>query len=108
MNMSQRSIRAREAARLSPRYIAEITGREPERLTGVEPTDEAGWIVEAEMVEERRIPSSADILALYEIELGADGELLACTRTRRYARGQALSPMQDGEGTGDASSVAPE
>jgi Gas vesicle synthesis protein GvpO len=54
------------------------------------PTDEDGWIVEVEIVEDRRIPSSADMLALYEIELDADGELLAYRRTRRYRRGQAL------------------
>jgi hypothetical protein len=30
------------------------------------------------------------MLALYEIELDGDGELLAYRRTRRYIRGQAL------------------
>jgi len=106
MNMSKRSIRAREALRLGPKYVTDITGCEPERLTAVEPTDEGGWIVEAEMVEVQRIPSSADMLALYEIELDADGELLACTRTRRYMRGQNLS-IRDGEpsANGDANSV---
>ena len=55
----------------TPRPHRRGHGREPEKLTAVEPTDEAGWIVEAEMVE-RRIRVT-DILALYEIELGADG-----------------------------------
>jgi gas vesicle protein GvpO len=106
MNMSKRSIRAREAVRLGPKYITDITGREPERLTGVEPTDEGGWIVEAELVEERRIPSSADMLALYEIELDADGELLAYARTRRYMRGQRLSMRDDDpSANGNANSV---
>src|SRR5215472_2447080 len=97
--MSERPILAREAVRIAPEYITAITGREPARMTGVEPTDEGGWVVEAEMVEERRVPSSADMLALYEIELDADGELLACSRTRRYRRGEALSPMRDTEQT---------
>jgi Gas vesicle synthesis protein GvpO len=44
--------------------------------------------VEFEVVEDRRIPSSSDILALYEVEMDADGELLALRRTRRYLRGQ--------------------
>ena len=66
----------------------------------------SGWIVEAEMVELQRIPSSADMLALYEIELDADGELLACARTRRYMRGQNLS-IRDSEPSaiGNANSV---
>jgi gas vesicle protein GvpO len=108
--MARVSIPAREAVRIGPEYITAITGREPERMTAVEPTDEGGWIVEAEMVEDPRIPSSADMLALYEIELDADGELLACLRTRRYRRGEALSPMQDTEQTvnGDSNGVAPE
>jgi hypothetical protein len=94
MNMSKRSIRAREAVRITPRYVTDLTGREPERITAVEPTDEGGWVVEAELIEERRIPTTADMLALYEIELDADGELLAYARTRRYMRGQRL-PMRD-------------
>ena len=39
------------------------------------------------------------MLALYEIELDADGELLGYHRTHRYMRGNALSPMQDDEST---------
>ena len=90
--MSNSSIAAREAAQLAPQYISEMTGRRPERITAVEPDDEGGWIVEAEVVEDRRIPSSADMLALYEIELDIDGSLLGYGRTRRYMRGEALSP----------------
>ncbi len=93
--MSKRSIAAREAARLAPEYIAELTHRQPARITAVEPDDQGGWIVEAEVVEDRRIPSSADMLALYEIELDPDGELLGLGRTRRYMRGGALELTPD-------------
>lgn len=86
--MSKRSIAAREAARLAPEYIAEMTHRQPARITAVEPDDQGGWIVEAEVVEDRRIPSSADMLALYEIELDPDGALMGYGRTRRYMRGE--------------------
>jgi hypothetical protein len=34
-----------------------------------------------------RIPDSADILAVYEVRLDADGALISYQRTRRYARG---------------------
>jgi hypothetical protein len=99
----QPSILAREAVRLAPEYVTEITGHQAVQMTGVAPT-EGGWIVEAEVVEDRRIPSLADILALYEIELDADGILLAYPRTRRYRRGEAL----DGEQTAlDVEQIAP-
>jgi hypothetical protein len=54
--------------------------------TSVMPTDD-GWTVEVEVVEDRRIPSSTDMLALYEVVLDLDGELLSYRRTRRYVRG---------------------
>ena len=88
-------IAALEAAQLAPKYVGEITNRQPARITAVEPTDEGGWIVEVEVVEDQRIPSSADMLALYEIELDLDGELLGYGRTRRYMRGHALELAPD-------------
>jgi hypothetical protein len=94
------SIPARAAIQLAPEYITEITGRRPVLITGIAPTDEGGWIVEVEVVEDRRIPPSADMLAQYEIELDADGELLAYRRTRRYMRGQALDAEQTDLHTG--------
>lgn len=89
------SIAAREAARLASAYTSAMTGRQPTRITAVAPDDEGGWTVEAEVVEDRRIPPSADMLALYEIELDVDGTLLGYERTRRYMRGEALSPIAD-------------
>lgn len=65
--------------------IAALTGKQPEGVTAVEPTSN-GWVIAVEVVEDRHVPSSADILATYEAELGNDGTLLAYRRTRRYAR----------------------
>ncbi len=79
---------AREAVDIVRETITEITDGEPVRITSVVPTDEGGWVVEVETVEDRRIPSSADMLALYEVELDSSGEMLAYRRTRRYMRGQ--------------------
>jgi Gas vesicle synthesis protein GvpO len=79
---------AREAADIARECITEMTGHEAVAMTSMEPTDDDGWVVEVEIVEERRIPSSADILGVYEFELDADGELLAFKRLRRYSRGQ--------------------
>lgn len=88
---------AREAVRLAGEQIAEITGTEPGISTSVLSTDEGGWIIEVEVVEDRRIPSSADMLALYEVELDADGDLLGYRRIQRYMRSQSTSGARGGQ-----------
>ena len=77
---------AAQAARAGQRQLAEMLGSDPEAVTGVEPTED-GWLVTVEVVEDRRIPSSADVLAMYEVEVGPDGDLLSYRRAMRYARG---------------------
>ena len=77
---------APEIAEIATRDIAQLTGKKPLGATSVMPTDD-GWTVEVEVVEDRRIPSSTDMLALYEVVLDLDGELLSYRRTRRYIRG---------------------
>jgi len=57
-------------------------------LISLAPTDGGGWLIEVEVVEARRIPTTSDILALYEVLLDADGELLSYRRIRRYPRGR--------------------
>ena len=79
---------AAQAAQAALRQIAELTGKQVEGITGVGPA-EAGWVIGMEVVEDRRIPSSSDILAAYEAELDLDGELLSYRRVRRYPRGRA-------------------
>lgn len=86
--MAQRTLSAKDAAEVAKEYITELNGQDPVAMTSVELTDEDGWVVEFEVVEDRRIPSSSDVLALYEVEVDADGELLGFRRTRRYLRGQ--------------------
>jgi hypothetical protein len=81
---------AAEVGRDAMRQIAELTGKEPEGATGVEPTDD-GWLVTIEVVETRRIPAAADLLASYETEIGPDGELVSYRRARQYARGRGDS-----------------
>ncbi|MFC9765135.1 gas vesicle protein [Rhodococcus jostii] len=77
---------APEIAEIATRDIAQLTGKKPLGATSVMPTDD-GWTVEVEVVEDRRIPSSTDMLAMYEVVLDLDGELLSYRRTRRYIRG---------------------
>ncbi|OBA87588.1 gas vesicle protein GvpO [Mycobacteriaceae bacterium 1482268.1] len=82
---------ARQAVDLVREYVTEMTGGEAVRMTSAAPTDAGGWVIEVEIVEDRRIPSSADMLALYEVEIDSSGEMLAYQRTRRYMRGQTVN-----------------
>jgi gas vesicle protein GvpO len=78
---------AAQAAHAALRQIAELTGKQPEGVTGVGPAED-GWVVGIEVVEDQRIPSSSDILAAYETALDMDGELRSYRRVRRYPRGR--------------------
>jgi len=83
----QRRLSAAEAGREGLQQITELTGKDPESVTGVEPSED-GWLVTVEVIEDRRIPSSTDILSMYEAEIDNDGELLSYRRLRRYSRGR--------------------
>ncbi|GIG92826.1 gas vesicle protein GvpO [Plantactinospora endophytica] len=80
-------VSARVAAGNAARQIAGLIGKPVIGVTSLDRT-ERGWLVGVEVVEDARIPSSADILAVYRTELDADGELTGYRRTRRYPRGR--------------------
>ncbi len=84
------ALTARQAVRTALKQIAELTAKQPEDITGLQRTDE-GWAICFEVVEDRRIPSSSDILATYEAIVDAEGELTSYRRVRRYARGRGDS-----------------
>lgn len=67
--------------------LAELTGRKVEGVSGVHHSDE-GWVVNAEVLELRRIPETNDVLATYEVTLDDDGSLTGYRRVRRYTRAQ--------------------
>jgi hypothetical protein len=77
---------ASQAASSAARQLLELTGREAEGVTGLERTDD-GWTVKVEVVEVRRIPDTTDVLALYEVDVDSDGDMLGYHRVRRYTRG---------------------
>ena len=86
----RRRLPAAKAGQAGLRQIVELTGKDPEGVSGVERSDD-GWLVTVDVVEDHRIPSSTDLLATYQIELDPDGELLSYRRTRRFARGRGDS-----------------
>ena len=59
--------------------LSKLTGLEASSTVGVT-KDEKGWNISIEMVEKRSIPDQMDILALYEVLLDEDGNLLSFER----------------------------
>jgi hypothetical protein len=84
-----RRLSAADAAHAAIAQIGDLTGHDVEGVISVERNDD-GWRVGVEVVESHRIPDSADILAIYEVDLDADGELVSYRRTERYSRGQTI------------------
>lgn len=80
-------VSATTAARRAAEAVSELTGHAVETVISLEPCDD-GWKIGVEVVETRRIPDSADILASYEVQLDSGGDLVSYRRTQRFARGQ--------------------
>jgi Gas vesicle synthesis protein GvpO len=78
----------RTLVRRAKEQLAEVMGRRPDAVSGFA-REEDGWRVTVEVVELERIPPSTDVLATYEVQLDADGNLAGYERTRRYVRSQA-------------------
>ncbi|CAM3251874.1 gas vesicle protein [Stackebrandtia soli] len=81
-------LNANKAAACAMEQLAELTCHEALSATAVEPTED-GWNVEVEVLEERRIPSTADLLSLYSVVLDEQGDLLSYRRVKRYARNRS-------------------
>ncbi|KHK96645.1 hypothetical protein LK09_14345 [Microbacterium mangrovi] len=77
-----------QAAREAVQQLQELTQHEVEGVVGIEKGDDGGWKVTVEVVETRRIPDTADILAEYEVGVDDEGALTTYTRRSRYTRGR--------------------
>jgi hypothetical protein len=67
--------------------LADLIGHVPEGIVATEKTDD-GWRVQVEVVESRRIPETTDIMAVYEVDLDAEGVVTGYRRLNRYVRGR--------------------
>ncbi|ORT54828.1 gas vesicle protein [Streptomyces sp. CB03238] len=68
--------------------LAELTGMEAESVSSFERTED-GWTLNVEVLELARVPDTMSLLASYEVELDAHGELSGYRRVRRYERGRS-------------------
>ena len=75
------------AARLAAEHVLQLTGRCPENVVSVA-RDDDGWQVGVEVMELHRIPETTDIMAIYDVILDGNGDLVRCERGQRYHRGR--------------------
>ncbi|PWH06471.1 gas vesicle protein [Brachybacterium endophyticum] len=80
-------VSAADAVKTAVSQFGELTNRTPESVIGVR-WDEDHWSVRIEVVESRRIPDTADLLAEYEVELDRLGHITSYDRKDRYVRGR--------------------
>jgi Gas vesicle synthesis protein GvpO len=78
---------ASELGQAAMTTISELTGYEPEAVTGLE-WDGEFWEVKVDVLEMARIPNTTDILASYMVRLDEEGTLRGYTRANRFLRGQ--------------------
>lgn len=79
---------AAELGQAALRTVQELTGYEPEAVTGLE-WDGDAWQVTVDVLELARIPNTTDVLASYVVQLDEGGTLRGLRRTNRFVRGQA-------------------
>ena len=68
--------------------VAELTGYQPEAVTGLEWDGEA-WRVTVDALEMARVPDSMDVLGAYEVRLDDRGTLRGYRRVKRFKRSDA-------------------
>ena len=68
--------------------VQELTGYDPEAVTGLE-WDGDSWQVTVDVLELSRIPNTTDVLASYVVQLDEKGTLRGFRRGRRFQRGHA-------------------
>jgi hypothetical protein len=71
--------------------IVELTGAQPEGVTGLEwDGDGEYWQVTVDVLELERIPNTTDVLASYAVQLDQEGTLRGYKRLSRFQRGQLM------------------
>jgi hypothetical protein len=79
---------AGKVLRQAVQQLSAMAGHPAEGVLGFERTED-GWLVDVELVELERIPSTTDLLGAYEVRLDENGDIQTYRRVRRYVRSQA-------------------
>lgn len=64
-----------------------LQGKVPESVVSVEKAkDKTGWKALVEVLERKAVPDSQDLIGVYEMEVGADGEILGYKKVKAKRR----------------------
>ena len=85
---SNGKLSAVELGRAAMRTVQELTGYEPEAVSGFQ-WDGETWLVSVDVCELERVPNTTDVMATYIVQLDDQGGLLGYKRERRFERGHA-------------------
>ena len=77
---------AAAAVRAALGQFVELTGQQPERVTGLKQTD-AGWSVLVDITELERVPATSSVVATYRVDIDVLGDMVGYERLRRFVRG---------------------
>ena len=67
------------------RQFAELSGLEPERVSGVRSSDN-GWSILIDVVELERIPATTSVMCTYRVDVDGEAQLTGFERLRRFTR----------------------
>jgi hypothetical protein len=79
---------AAELSQAALMTVGQLTGYQPEAVTGLE-WDGEHWQVTVDALEMARIPNTTDVLGSYVVQLDEQGTLRGYHRARRFQRGHA-------------------
>lgn len=79
---------AAELSQAALTTVHELTGYDPEAVTGLE-WDGESWRVTVDVLELARVPDTTDVLGEYVVQLDERGTLRGLRRVRRFQRGHA-------------------
>jgi Gas vesicle synthesis protein GvpO len=79
---------AHELSQAALTTVQELTGYEPEAITGLE-WDGDVWQVTVDVLELSRVPSTTDMIGQYVVQLDEGGTLRGYKRTARFQRCQS-------------------
>ena len=83
----RRRVSPDEIVERAKKVLDDLGGMVVDRVTGVE-ADDQGWRINLEVVETRRIPDTADIIAKYEVLLSRGGRFRSYRLAGRRRRDQ--------------------
>jgi hypothetical protein len=80
-------MKAHEIGALAKDELQSLTGLQAETVSSIQRQGEV-WDVTIDLVEMHMTPNTRDVLAIYDVQLDDDGNLIGYRRMGRYVRSQ--------------------